>query len=88
MRALIILWSLKAIKQSWGLQKLSSASHRWRNLLAQKSIVSTSFSLSAVLCCPLTQGIVLFSADNVTLSVHVHGFSVEFCRPESLSERY
>lgn len=36
----------------------------------------------------LTQGIVLFSADNVTLSVHVHGFSVEFCRPESLSERY
>ena len=52
MRALIILWSLKAIEQSWGLQKLSSASHHWRNLLAQKSIVGTSFSLSAVLCCP------------------------------------
>ena len=52
MRALIILWSLKAIEQSSGLQKLSSASHHWRNLLAQKSIVGTSFSLSAVLCCP------------------------------------
>ena len=83
-----VLGSTKAFERFTSLAKLVSSeiNSRYIFFTVSSSLLPTLESEMDISW--LTQDIVLFSADNVTLSVHVHGFSVEFCRPESLSERY